>query len=45
MKVLHYIHRGFIWLMILPIKFYKYSISPLVAQQLPAYTHLFGICD
>jgi hypothetical protein len=30
MKVIQYIHRGFIWLMILPIKFYKYSISPLL---------------
>ena len=30
MKVLQYIHRAFIWLMILPIKFYKYSISPLL---------------
>jgi uncharacterized protein len=30
MKVIQYIHRGIIWLMILPIKFYKYSISPLL---------------
>jgi putative membrane protein insertion efficiency factor len=30
MKIIHYIHRSFIWLMILPIKFYKYSISPLL---------------
>lgn len=30
MKVIQFIHRGIIWLMILPIKFYKYSISPLL---------------
>jgi uncharacterized protein len=30
MKVLQFIHRGLIGLMILPIKFYKYSISPLL---------------
>jgi len=30
MKVIQYIHRGFIWLMILPVKFYRYSISPLL---------------
>lgn len=30
MKILTYIHRGIIWLMILPIKFYKYSISPML---------------
>jgi len=30
MKVMQLIHRGIIGLMILPIKFYKYSISPLL---------------
>jgi hypothetical protein len=29
MKALDYLHKGAIWLMILPIKFYQYSISPL----------------
>jgi putative membrane protein insertion efficiency factor len=30
MKILHILHKGIIGLMILPIKFYKYSISPLL---------------
>jgi putative membrane protein insertion efficiency factor len=29
-KVLYYLHQGIIWLMIIPIRFYKYSISPLL---------------
>jgi len=30
MKMLESLRAGVIWLMILPIKFYKYSISPLL---------------
>ncbi|MBN1144990.1 MAG: membrane protein insertion efficiency factor YidD [Bacteroidales bacterium] len=30
MKILQYLQQGVIWLMILPIRFYKYSISPLL---------------
>jgi putative membrane protein insertion efficiency factor len=30
MKILQHIHLGIIWVMIIPIKFYKYSISPLL---------------
>jgi len=30
MKILDMVHRAAIWLLILPIKFYKYSISPLL---------------
>lgn len=30
MKVLHHLEKGIISLMILPIKFYRYSISPLL---------------
>ena len=30
MKILRFLHQGVIWLMILPIRFYKYSISPLL---------------
>jgi putative membrane protein insertion efficiency factor len=30
MKILQHIHLGIIWAMIIPIKFYKYSISPLL---------------
>ncbi len=30
MRILQYMHQVVIWLMILPIRFYKYSISPLI---------------
>lgn len=30
MKIHDMLHRAAIWLLILPIKFYKYSISPLL---------------
>ena len=32
MKIIHVIHEGLIGLMILPIKFYQYSISPLLPK-------------
>jgi len=32
MKALDYLHKTLIWLMILPIKFYQYSISPLLPK-------------
>jgi putative membrane protein insertion efficiency factor len=30
MKILQILHTGIIWLMIIPIKFYKYAISPML---------------
>jgi hypothetical protein len=30
MKGVEFFHRGIIWLMILPIRFYRYAISPLL---------------
>lgn len=30
MKLWQLVNRGLVWLMILPIKFYRYSISPLL---------------
>ncbi len=30
MKIVRRIHGGLVWLMILPVKFYQYSISPLL---------------
>ncbi len=32
MKLIEYLHKAAIWLMILPVKFYQYFISPLLPK-------------
>jgi putative membrane protein insertion efficiency factor len=32
MKVLNFLHKVLVWLMIIPIRFYQYSISPLLPK-------------
>jgi putative membrane protein insertion efficiency factor len=32
MNVLNIVQKGIVWVMILPIKFYQYSISPLLPK-------------